>query len=209
MGLGKFIALEGIDGSGKSTQAVYLTELIKKMGRQVYSTAEPSTGPVGVMIRQILSGRMKMDSAATAALFAADRLDHISNPVDGLRQKLEAGTFVISDRYYFSSYAYHSLDLPMDWVAALNERAAAALRADITIFIDLSPESAMERISRNRGKTELFEKRETLQKVRGLYLEAFERFKGLENIIIVDGERSPEEIAASIKDIVLEAGIIA
>ena len=97
----------------------------------------------------------------------------------------------------------------MDWVAALNERAAAALRADITIFIDLSPESAMERISRNRGKTELFEKRETLQKVRGLYLEAFERFKGLENIIIVDGERSPEEIAASIKDIVLEAGIIA
>lgn len=209
MGLGKFIALEGIDGSGKSTQAVYLTELIKKTGHQVYSTAEPSTGPVGVMIRQILSGRMKMDSAATAALFAADRLDHISNPVDGLRQKLEAGTFVISDRYYFSSYAYHSLDLPMDWVAALNERAAAALRADITIFIDLSPESAMERISRNRGKTELFEKRETLQKVRGLYLEAFERFKGLENIIIVDGERSPEEIAASIKDIVLEAGIIA
>lgn len=111
---GIFIAFEGIDGSGKSTQIQFLMKKIEEKSIRCYQTCEPSSGPIGSLTRQILTGRIKTDNRVIAAMFAADRLDHLLNPIDGIVSKIEEGIHVISDRYYFSSYAYHSVDVPMD-----------------------------------------------------------------------------------------------
>lgn len=195
---GVFIAFEGIDGSGKSTQLALLSERVKETGRRCYTTAEPSEGPIGNMIRQILKGRIKADNRVIAGLFAADRLDHLLNEVDGVLAKLEQGITVLTDRYYFSSYAYHSVDVPMDWVIKTNEQSSELLRPTVTVFIDVDPDVALERISRNRFRTELFEKRSRLVLTREKYLEAFEKLKDEENVLVVDGNQSPEKIAEDI-----------
>ncbi len=195
---GIFIAFEGIDGSGKSTQIQLLAEKVREKGIRCYQTCEPSGGPIGSLTRQILTGRIKTDNRVIAAMFAADRLDHLLNEVDGIAAKVENGISVITDRYYFSSYAYHSVDVPMDWVIKTNEESAKVLRPDINIFIDIDADTAMKRIAQNRFHTELFEKKSRLEKVRNNYLKAFDLLREEENILIVDGTRSPEEIADEI-----------
>ena len=195
---GIFIAFEGIDGSGKSTQIQMLINKIQEEGIRCYQTCEPSSGPIGSLTRQILTGRIKTDNRVIAAMFAADRLDHLLNEVDGIVAKIEDGITVLTDRYYFSSYAYHSVDVPMDWVIKTNEESAKVLRPDVTVFIDIDADTAMERITKNRFHTELFEKKSRLEKVRNNYLEAFELLKEEENVVIVDGTKSMEEIAEEI-----------
>ena len=113
---GKFIALEGIDGSGKSSQIGRLVQRIEGLGLRCRADREPTGGPVGSLIRQIFTGRVSADNRVIAALYAADRLDHLVNEVDGLCAAIDQGITVVSDRYYFSSYAYHSVDIDMDWV---------------------------------------------------------------------------------------------
>ena len=195
---GIFIAFEGIDGSGKSTQIQLLSEKMREKGIRCYQTCEPSSGPIGSLTRQILTGRIKTDNRVIAAMFAADRLDHLLNEVDGIAVKIEDGISVITDRYYFSSYAYHSVDVPMDWVIKTNEESTKILRPDINIFIDIDTDTAMERITRNRFHTELFEKKSRLEKVRENYLKAFDLLGREENILIVDGTKTTEEIAEEI-----------
>ncbi len=192
---GIFIAFEGIDGSGKSTQIQLLMKKIEEKKVRCYQTCEPSSGPIGSLTRQILTGRIQTDNRVIAAMFAADRLDHLLNEVDGIVKKIEDGIHVITDRYYFSSYAYHSVDVPMDWVIKTNEESAKVLRPDLTVFVDISAKEAMERITRNRFHKELFEKESRLRKVRENYLKAFELMKEEEKILIVDGTKTPEEIA--------------
>ena len=198
MDKGIFIAFEGIDGSGKSTQIQLLKDRIMQKGIRCYQTCEPSAGPIGSMTRQILTGRMKADSRVIATMFAADRLDHLLNEVDGIAAKVNGGITVLTDRYYFSSYAYHSVDVPMDWVIKTNEESAKVLRPDLTVFIDIDADTAMERITKNRFHTELFEKKSRLEKVRDNYFKAFEILKEEENVIIVNGNKTPEEISEEI-----------
>ena len=192
---GNFIAFEGIDGSGKSTQVQILTEKLKQEGIYCYTTMEPTDSPIGSLIHQIMTGRIKADNKVIAALFAADRLDHLLNDINGIVSKINEGITVISDRYYFSSYAYHSVDMPMDWVIQANGQSSSILRPTATIFIDTDPDTAMERIAKNRDHQELFEKKSRLVKVREKYLEAFEKLKEEERILVIDGNRSVQEIA--------------
>jgi len=193
-----FIAFEGIDGSGKSTQVQLLKENFEKAGHKVYTTFEPTDGPIGKIIRDIFGGRMEADHRTIAALFAADRLEHILNKTNGLIKKLEEGYTVITDRYYFSSYAYHSVYMDMDWVIASNLLSAELLKPDFNIYIDISPELSIERINKGRTSTELYETLENLQNVKNKYTEVIERFKSKEEILIIDGDRQPEMIAHSI-----------
>lgn len=193
-----FIALEGIDGSGKSTQAKMLSEKFSAEGYKVYTTFEPTDRFIGSSIRNILKGNIKADERTIAALFAADRLDHLLNEENGILKKLGEGYTVITDRYYFSSYAYHGTHMDMDWVIASNEMSAKLLKPDINIFIDVSPEVSMQRISANRQITELYETHENLQNVREKYFEAFEKLKEQEKIFIINGNQSPEVINADI-----------
>lgn len=195
---GKFIAFEGIDGSGKSTQIQYLMEKLKENNIYYYTTMEPTDSPIGSLIHQIMMGRIKTDNKVIAALFVADRLDHLLNDINGLKAKIDEGTTVISDRYYFSSYAYHSVDMPMEWVIQANDQCKRILQPTVTIFIDVDPDVAIERIAKNRFHQELFEKKSRLVKVREKYFEAFKRERDNENIIVVDGNKQPAEIADEI-----------
>ena len=195
---GQFFALEGIDGSGKSTQLALLARRLEEAGIPCLTTCEPTDRPIGRLLRQVLTGQVKCDSRVVAPLFAADRLDHLLNRENGLCQAVESGVTVLTDRYYFSSYAYQGVDFPLDWVIELNRPCAQLLRPSATIFIDVSPELALERIAQNRANVELFETRERLTRTREQYFRAFELQKDAENIVIIPGGRDITAIAQDI-----------
>ena len=191
---GKFIALAGIDGSGKSTQIGRLAERLTRRGVACHVTREPTGRPVGALIRQALTGPTPLDPRVIAALYAADRIDHLVNGEDGLLALVEQGITVVTDRYYFSSSAYHSVDMDMDWVIGANSVSAGLLRPTLTVFLDVPAELAMERIRRGRDHEELFEKEDRLRRTRSLYFEAFERLKETEAVAVVDGGRPEDEV---------------
>lgn len=192
---GKFIVLEGIDGSGKSSQTGPLVARLEELGVPCRETREPTGGPVGSLIRQIFTGRVTADNRVIAALYAADRIDHLVNEVDGLCAAIDKGITVVSDRYYFSSYAYHSVDVDMDWVIGANALSAQLLRPTLTVFLDVPVDTALERIHKNRFVEEIFDGADRLRQTRELYFRAFERLKDVENVAVVDGVGTREQVA--------------
>ena len=201
-----FIAFEGIDGSGKSTQAKLLAEKMTAEGHKVHLTFEPTDGNIGRMLRSILKGEVKADERVIASLFTADRLDHLLNESNGVMKKLEDGYSVITDRYYFSSYAYNGTHVSLDWVINANKLSAEIRRPDMNLFIDVPPEVCMARLNSNREKIELYETQGNLTKVRTRYLEVFEMMKKVEKIWVVDGNRDPGLIAEEIWEKVKQFG---
>jgi dTMP kinase len=199
-----FVAFEGIDGSGKSTQVKQLAESLTQQGHKVHTTHEPTSGPIGKMIRDMFSHRMPGEQHTIAALFAADRLEHILNKTDGILQKLKEGYTVITDRYYFSSYAYHSVHVDMNWVMAMNQEAARLLRPDITLYIDISPEVSMQRIQKNRQSIEMYETLDNQKKVYALYEQAFQLQKDKERIVRISGNQPVASIAQSVLEAVVK-----
>jgi dTMP kinase len=197
-GKGRFLVLEGIDGSGKSTQLALLRSKLRAKGIAVHSTREPTDSPIGLLIHQHMTHQIHLQEATVAALFVADRLDHVLNDVDGMAKHVKSGTTVLSDRYYFSSYAYHSLHVPMEWVIEANTMSARLLRPDLNIFVDVTPETCLGRLVNSRGNLERYEKQRTLETVREMYFKAFEKLKEEERVIVVDGHREPEEISDEI-----------
>ena len=140
-----FVVLEGIDGSGTTTQLARLERHLANIGRRVHATREPSAGPVGRMLREILLGQHRhadggvVDGRTMALLFAADRNDHLAREVE---PALATGMDVISDRYVWSSLAYQALEAERDWVLTL----ARGIRVpDLTILLDVTIETAFAR----------------------------------------------------------------
>lgn len=199
----KFIAFEGIDGAGKSTQLRILSQRLAKMGQECHETAEPTSGMVGSLIRQIMSYKIEADNKVTAGLFVADRLDHLLNESNGILEKVKNGVAVLTDRYYFSSYAYQGIFMPMEWVIQANALSAEILRPTVNIFIDVNPKVAAQRIN-NRRDIELYETLDTLTKIREQYFIAFETIGKDENVIIVDGNQSLEKVADDIWEAVAD-----
>ncbi len=193
-----FIAFEGIDGSGKSTQVNLLKERLEAAGLKVYTTFEPTDNPIGKMIREVFSGKMEADHKVIAGLFVADRLHHLLNKENGILKKLEEGYTVITDRFYFSSYAYHAVHMPMDWVIQANSMSASLLRPDVNIYIDITPDESMARIQKSREVIELYETLDNLKQVKLKYEEAFEHQKNIENIITVLSEKNAEDTSQEI-----------
>ena len=188
MPTGMFIALEGIDGSGTSTQARLLAEWFTDFKLPVYSTFEPSSGRVGKLIREYLSGRVDAPDVdrhfhSLALLFAADRLDHLAREVEPL---LGRGIHVISDRYLLSSLVYQSLHCRPSWVAAIN---AESPPPHLTVLIDLPAEVAMERLARRNlfEASEIYETLEQQEKLRERYLAAARDLSFGQEIVVVDG----------------------
>ncbi len=191
---GLFIALEGIDGSGKSTQAKMLVQNLTGLGHKAYHTFEPTSGPIGKMIRDIFAGKMPADHRTIAGLFVADRLHHLLNEENGIVRKLQEGFTVVSDRYYFSSYAYHGTHMDMNWVIQANAMSATILRPDVNIFIDVKPETSIQRLTATRQLIEMYETLDNLKNVREKYFEAFDLLKNEENIVMIDGDQSIERL---------------
>lgn len=194
---GKFIVFEGIDGAGKSTQISLLEEKLKKEGRKVFVTAEPTQSVTGGALRDALAGNFKRSAAELAAMFLADRVFHNINEKCGIKQALENGFDVISDRYYYSSFAYQGLESDIDWVINMNLNCPEILKPDICIFLDLDAEKSKERIDSARATTEIFENSEMLTKIRRSFFDVFKRLKG-ENICIIDASKSIDKVAEEI-----------
>jgi dTMP kinase len=196
--------LEGIDGAGTTTQARLLGERLRGAGRTAHVTAEPSGGPVGTLVRQVLTGRVggrpgaRLDPAALALLFAADRIDHFDVEIG---PKLQAGVDVVSDRFTLSSLAYQGLDLgDMDWVEAVNGRAAAP---SLVVFLRVRAEVAMRRREAASLDRELFEVLAFQRKVARSYEAALERLRAAgQRVVVLDGEAPVDRVAAGIWDAV-------
>jgi dTMP kinase len=204
-GRGRFVVIEGIDGAGTTTQARLLGERLRGAGGRVHVTAEPSGGPVGALVRQVLSGRLRgrapdgaFDPDALALLFAADRLDHARSEV---LPALEAGIDVISDRYTLSSLAYQALTTgDPGWVREINSRAPAP---SVTILLRVAPTIAFARRRSASHSREIFERAAFQRRV----AEAYERAAGVlrrrgEAVEVIDGTRTPDEVAGAIDRIV-------
>jgi len=199
---GKFIALEGIDGSGKSTQIRLLTERLFSIGTRCYETREPTDSPIGSLVHQMMTGRIAADGRVIACMFIADRVDHLLNKTDGILDMINNGITVITDRYYFSSYAYNGIDMNMDWVIQGNEIVADILRPTLTLFLDIPVQTAIERIRYKRFHAELYETKERLAAVRAKYFEAFEKLKDVEKVAVIDADADVATVEKRIWDAV-------
>ncbi len=195
---GRFLVFEGIDGSGKSTQIKRIHERLSQNKQSVAATFEPTDGPVGSLIRKMLSGSVETDQLTIASLFAADRTDHLLNRENGVKAMVDRGKVVLCDRYYFSSYAYHAQYMDMDWVIQANSLNAKILRPNATLFIDVDPEVCLERIVANRDSLDMYEKIDILKRVRENYFLAFERLKDQEKVIIINGNETPARVEENI-----------
>ena len=201
-GRGKFIVFEGTDGSGKSTQMKMAGKFLRGRGIPCVLTHEPTDSPFGALLRSCLTGRVETDERAIAALFAADRLDHISNTVNGIVKTLEAGVSVLCDRFYLSSFAYNGGFVPLEWVIELNRPAMELIRPDLTVFLDVPPEESMRRVSR-RGETERYETAEKQRAIRDNYYRLFERFGEREHLVVVRSEEEKEKTQANVRKALL------
>ncbi len=180
---GVFICIEGLDGSGKTTQAQLLTTRLSEKYDVVY-TAEPSQGKIGTFIRGccLYEGK-RLPTEAEALLFAADRIEHMQNEI---APALAEGKLVICDRYIYSSLAYQgSVGLSLDWIKTVNARA---LQPDFSVFIDVSPERVLERLQRKKSVMETLE---IQRKVREVYLKFVEKGE----LIRIDGDK-PKDVVA-------------
>ena len=190
---GVLIAIEGLDGSGKTTHARILNENLRRYGYNSEYTKEPSIGKIGSFIQSmILYGNIMTEPTVEALLFAADRVDHIKSFVE---PSLRQGRIIISDRYVYSSLAYQGArGVDLKWLRNINEFAP---KADISFYIDVPPEVAL---SRKRGTKSVFERLDFQTRVRNIYLE-FARAKELH---LISGNnplnRVQEELLSSVEN---------
>ncbi len=192
-----FIAMEGLDGSGGTTQTKLLAQWLRDRGQaEVHTTTEPSAGPVGRFIRDALNPAHEASAIGDAVLpflFAGDRRDHLDREVI---PALQRGAAVITDRYYHSSLAYQSLAVGLPAVAALNERFRAP---DITLFLDLEPEISLARIEARGEALERFEALDKLRQIQEAYHAVLVhcRTRG-EHIVRIDADASVDAVHAAI-----------
>ncbi len=202
---GHFIVIEGIDGSGTTTQCVRLADRFTAKGLPVHITREPSDGPVGVLIRQILTGRVVVPGhhgahpsswATMATLFAADRLDHLEAEII---PNLTDGVSILCDRYDYSSVAYQTVSSgggaeTARWVRELNRRAR---RPDLALILDVSPEAAVGRRRSRSGSPELYETDAMQTELAAFYSTLDELFPD-DKICHIDANRDIEDVADAI-----------
>jgi dTMP kinase len=201
---GHFIVIEGIDGAGTTTQVQLLAKALRKRGLPIHNTREPSDGPVGSMIRQILQGRIVVPGVSgnrapswstMALLFAADRCDHLDAEIV---PNLLDGVTVVSDRYDYSSVAYQSVDVEtpdaVEWIRTLNKRAR---RPDLTLVLDVRPDVAAKRRRERSGRPELYEQAEIQARLAEFYTRLDTHFPG-ERIRHINGELEPEAVCHAI-----------
>jgi dTMP kinase len=187
-----FIAFEGLDGSGLSTQAGTLRNYLLDKGANVVLTKEETDGLIGGLIKSCLKKEWKTDPLTVQMLFVADRNHHLKSVIE---PALREGKFVITDRYVLSTLAFGGISLKMEFLKILNSKFRAP---DHTFVIDVPPEVCLDRIRRGRFSVELFEEGEKLRGIRANYHELKDFFP---NTHFIDGNRDRMETFEEIRKI--------
>jgi len=190
------VVLEGLDGAGTTTQCASLGVALRRRGHEVVLTQEPTSGPVGTLIRQALTGRLGLPAGGgpltahtLALLFAADRADHQAVV---LEPALARGAVVLSDRYLLSSLAYQGAEVGAAWVAAINRPARMP---DLTLFLEVTPSVAAARREGRGSVEELYEAEALQARTYTAYQRAIRlRRRAGERVRVLDGERPAEEV---------------
>lgn len=189
---GKFIVFEGLDGSGQITESVFLKDFLIEKNYKVLMTKEPTVASeAGQEIKKVLEGKRKISPLKLQKLFVQDRKLHLDNLII---PNLEKGNIVISDRYFFSTFAYGVSDgLDLDWLLKINDDF---LMPDMVFFLDVNQDICLERIKKRGIEKTLFEKREKLKKVYENYKKIIKNF---ENVYSINGELMPDKVFKEIK----------
>lgn len=190
---GLFIVIEGIDGTGKSTQVQRLGEWFISQGREVVLSREPTDGPWGKKVREsAATGRLSPEEELE--YFLNDRRQHVTELI---APSLAAGKVVILDRYYFSTMAYQGTR-GFDPMEIRRKNEAFAPVPDLLLIMDIDVDSALKRIGTRGDTANEFEKRENLQRCRDIFLslqnEAFVR--------VINTMGTPEEVAEHVRDVI-------
>lgn len=193
---GRFIVLEGIDGSGTTTQCAALERALCDRGHVVVATRQPSDRVIGRLVRgRLAASGPRLDPRTLALLFAADRLDHVAEEIE---PALARGDVVVCDRYVVSSWVYQSLACPPDWVRAINRHAPWP---DLTVLIDVPVAEARARVRRRQATdgtpAEIFDAEELQARVAAGYREVLADPE-LPGVVRLDGTQGPAEITAAL-----------
>ena len=188
-----FLVLEGLDGAGTTTQLALAAEKLASSGRPHFCTSEPTSGPVGRQVRDILTRRLEVEPRTLALLFAADRTEHLFEPGRGILDRRRRGELVISDRYLFSSLAYQSLACEFDFVLALNRDFPLPRHV---VFLDTPVTESQRRLAARGGaRQELFDGIDLQDRIRANYHRSFKLFDsaGME-LHVLDGREPPDRL---------------
>lgn len=194
---GLFAVFEGVDGSGKSTQAARLAGWLERAGHQALLTREPGATPLGAALRELLlAGRVEVAPRAELLLYAADRAQHVA---DVIEPALRAGRVVVSDRFADSTVAYQGAGrgLPVEEVEAVARLAAGGLVPDLTVLLDLDPELAAGRLA---GPGDRLEREAAAfhRRVRACFLSLAGRAP--ERYLVLDAAGGVEELAGRVSE---------
>lgn len=196
---GKFIVFDGIDGAGKTTQLDMLARRMTDDGESVYITAEPTGGDIGRLLRSALSGADKRSECEMAVMFVLDRIAHNAE----IEEKINDGVCVLCDRYYHSTLAYQGKTTDYAWVRSMNIDCPEIRKPDACIYLDLTPEQSLKRISRGRSSVEIYENLEKLTEVRDSFHSVIEDLRQTgEKIFVLNADCSREELAEEIYAII-------
>lgn len=195
----RFIVLEGIDGAGTTTQRERLATWLRSLGYVVHCTAEPSGGPVGRLIRSLLSAQATpFDPDGMALLFAADRRDHIESEI---QPQLARGAIVLSDRFVLSSLAYQtSAGVARDFVFQINHGGRGLYEPDLTLFVEVPVTIAAERRAKRASEKEIYDDLPVQQRVAAAYAEEARALSARgRDCRFIDGTGTEEQVEARLR----------
>ncbi len=198
---GRLVVIEGLDGSGKSTQIKLLGQKLAPRGVDFYLTREHTRdGPAGKLIERVVSSQEKLNSIALQLLFVVDRLDHLEREVE---PELAKGKLVLCDRYYWTTVAYGSQVADREWFIEANRYC---LEPDLVIYLEVSPQEAIRRTKVRGEKATIFEEISKINKFSQSYQWLLSRFS--DQSVKINGERQPEVIVEDIIKILKTRGLI-
>lgn len=202
MSRGRFVVLEGGDGSGKSTQAARLAEWLRSRGLTVVETFEPGSGPTGAILRDVLlHGPEPVAPATEALLMAADRAQHVATEI---RPALERGDWVVCDRYVPSSLVYQGVvrELGVDLVEQLSAVATAGLEPDVVVLLDVSDAIADERRAgaHRAGETDRLEREGSA--FHASVRVAYRDLAPARDWVVIDADGDVDRVAERVRDVI-------
>ena len=203
---GRFVVIEGIDGAGTTTQVARFADRLRADKVKVRTTREPSDGPIGTLVRQVLTGRLVSPDgkapgwATMALLFAADRMDHVEAEIEPF---IADGGVIVSDRYDASSLAYqsvmsgHEKESAVEWIRAINKHAR---RPDLTLVLDLSADVAGARRDERGEAAQLYEQNEVQRALAAFYKDLGRHMPG-DRIVQVEAAGPADEVQARVLEV--------